>query len=172
MKPCSSWHKPSAKEREGTPWKSCISRGNKRCCQSLLQMRPKGAKLAFSKEKEKNRRCCYLRCQWGIHALSTSNHHDNAAATSFWCAELHGWTCQSQELNSGKTAARPWVPPLLQLVCRRGGCTPSSAWLWNDEDGRSPLLLYSLKYKAEIEILKEVVSTANFLPTIVRISHL
>ena len=26
--------------------------------------------------------------------------------------------------------------PLLQLVCRRGGCTPWSAWLWNDEDGR------------------------------------
>ena len=26
--------------------------------------------------------------------------------------------------------------PLLQLVCRKRGCTPSSAWLWNDEDGR------------------------------------
>src|ERR1044072_371796 len=24
MKPCSSWHKPSAKEREGTKFKSCL----------------------------------------------------------------------------------------------------------------------------------------------------
>jgi hypothetical protein len=58
-------------------------------------------------------------CQWRIHALSTPNHHDNAAVTSFWCAELHGWTCQSQELHSGKTAARPSVISLFKFHSTR-----------------------------------------------------
>lgn len=39
MKPCSSWHKISAKEREGTQWKSCISCGKKWCCQSLATIK-------------------------------------------------------------------------------------------------------------------------------------
>lgn len=143
MKPCSSWHKPSAKEREGTPWKSCISRGKKRCCQSLLQMRLL-RRVQSSLFRRRKKRTAVVTGQWGIHALSTSNHHDNAAATSFWCAELHGWTCQSQELHSGKTAARPWVPPLLQLVCRRGGCTSTNRHQHDCEMMRMAAPLFSL----------------------------